>query len=261
MWKAAGLTSTPTTLTDLQADGQKLAAGKGNNFSAMYFPGRYQYAALPFVYDTGGSIAVQNGDKWTGNLSSAQSQAGLNNWASFVKAVSHAPADVDETNLPDVFGQGHTAMIIGQGWMVGSISKTYPKIADQIGAFPMPGTNGPMPVFLGGSNLVASAGSKHADLAYDWIKLMTGAKYQGLLATNGLLPNTTSLSDKVTGITATELAAASKSWFTPTSPKWSDVDNSKTLMDMFQAIASGHASVADAAKQADDTINQKLAGA
>jgi N,N'-diacetylchitobiose transport system substrate-binding protein len=261
MWKAAGLSTPPTTLAQLRTDGQKLAAGKGNDFSAMYFPGRYQYAALPFVYDTGGSIAVLNGDKWTANLSSPASQAGLTNWATFVKAVSHAPADADETNLQDVFGQGHTAMIIGQGWMVGAIGKTYPKIADQIGAFPMPGTNGPMPVFLGGSNLVASAGSKHADLAYDWIKLMTGTKYQTALATNGLLPNTSSLSNAVKGITAVELAAASKSWFTPTSPKWSDVDNSKTLMDMLQAIASGHATVAQAAKQADDTIDQKLAGA
>ena len=55
-----------------------------------------------------------------------------------------------------------------------------------------------------------------------------------------------------------ELQAAAKSWFTPTSTKWSDVDNAKTLMDMLQSIASGHATVADATKQADKTIDQML---
>jgi N,N'-diacetylchitobiose transport system substrate-binding protein len=174
--------------------------------------------------------------------------------------VSKAPADADETNIADVLGQGHTAMIIGQGWMVGSIAKTYPKLKDQIAAFAMPGTSGPMPVFLGGSNLAASAGSKNADLAYEWIKLMSGAKYQTTLAGGGLLPNTTSLSTAVSGITAIELQAAAKSWFTPTSTKWSDVDNAKTLMDMLQSIASGHSTVADATRQADKTIDQMLAG-
>ncbi len=258
LWQKAGLTAAPQTLADLQAAGAKLMAQGGTGFSGLYFPGRYQYAALPFVYDTGGAIAARSGDKWTASLSSPQSQAGLTNWSNFVKAVSRAPADADETNISDVFGQGHTAMIIGQGWMVGAIGKTYPKLKDQLGAFPMPGTAGPMPVFLGGSNLVSSAGSRDKDLAYEWIKAMTGVKYQTLLAQNGLLPNTTSLSSAVTGITATELQAAQKSWFTPTSTKWSDVDNAKTLMDMLQAIASGHASVADAAKQADTTIDQTL---
>jgi N,N'-diacetylchitobiose transport system substrate-binding protein len=258
LWAKAGLTGTPTTLAQLQDAGAKLQAAGGKDFSGLYFPGRYQYAALPFVYDTGGAVATRSGDKWTASLSSPQSQAGLTNWATFVKAVSRAPADADETNLQDVFGQGHTAMIIGQGWMVGAIAKAYPKLADQLGAFAMPGTNGPMPVFLGGSNLVASAGSKHGDLAYAWIKLMSGTKYQTQLASGGLLPNTTSLSSAVSGITAVELQAASRSFFTPTSTKWSDVDNAKTVMDMFQAIASGHATVAAAAEQADTAIDQML---
>ena len=231
LWKKAGLTTTPTTLAELQTDGEKLKASGGKDFSGLYFPGRYQYAALPFVYDAGGSIATKSGDKWTADLSSPQSQAGLNAWASFVKSVSVAPADADETNISDVLGQGHTGMIIGQAWMVGGLEKTYPKLSGQIAAFPMPGSAGPMPVFLGGSNLVASAAGQHADLAYDWIKLMTGTKAQTSLAANGLMPNTTSLSSAVTGITAIQLKAATHSWFTPESTKWSDVDNDKVLMD------------------------------
>lgn len=260
LWKKAGLTALPTTLTEWKAAGQALQKSGGKDFSGVYFPGRYQYAALPFVYDTGGTIATRSGDTWTANLSSPQSLTGLNNWADFVRSVSRAPADTDETNLADVLGKGHAGMIIGQAWMVGGLQKDYPKLADEFGAFAMPGTAGPMPVFLGGSNLAASAAGRHQDLAYDWIRLMTGTTAQTALVKSGLLPNTTSLADAATGITAVQLQAARHSWFTPTSTKWSDVDNNKVIMDMFQSIASGHASVADAAKKADQSIEQVLNG-
>jgi len=258
LWQAAGLTAEPTTLAELKDAGAKLMAKGGKDFSGLYFPGRYQYAALSFVYDAGGTIATQSGEKWTAGLSSAQAQQGLTNWADFIKAVSKAPADVDEANLQDVLGQERTAMIIGQAWMVGQIKNKYPKIADQLAAFPMPGTQGTMPVFLGGSNLVSAAGSKHPELAYEWIKMMAGTKYQTQLGQAGLMPNTTSLESAVTGITLIQLKAASRSWFTPTSTQWSNVDNAKVLMDMLQAIASGDKTVAEAAAEADQKINDML---
>jgi N,N'-diacetylchitobiose transport system substrate-binding protein len=260
LWAKAKLTAAPTDLAGLKDAAVKLAAAGGKDFSGLYFPGRYQYAALPFVYDTGGAIATKDGDKWKASLSSPESQKGLANWADFVKAASKAPADADETNLPDVMGQNKTAMIIGQAWMVGLIGKNYPALADKLDAFPVPGTSGPMPVFLGGSNLAASAAGKHQDLAYEWIKLMTGTKYQTALGKAGLLPNTTSLDSAVTGITAVQLKAASKSWFTPTSTKWSNVDNAKVIQDMFQAIAKGDKTVEAAAKDADAKIDQILGG-
>ncbi|MFI5839921.1 extracellular solute-binding protein [Catenuloplanes sp. NPDC051500] len=258
LWQKAGLSAEPATLPELRAAGEKLQQANGGDFSGLYFPGRYQYAALPFLYDTGGVIATRNGDRWSGALSTPQAQAGLTNWADLVKAVSKAPADVDETNLPDVLAQGTAGMIIGQAWMVGSIGKEHPELADQLAAFPVPGTSGPMPVFLGGSNLASAAASRHQDLAYDWIRLMTGTKYQTLIAQGGLLPNSTSLSGAVTGITKIQMDAAARSWFTPTSVKWSDVDNAQVLMDMLQSIAAGDATVAEATKKADDQINQML---
>jgi N,N'-diacetylchitobiose transport system substrate-binding protein len=258
LWKKAGLDALPTTLAELTTAGEKLRAKGGKDFSGLYFPGRYQYAALPFVYDAGGTIATKNGDRWTAGLSSPQSQAGLSAWADFVKRVSVAPADADETNIADVLGQGHAGMIIGQAWMVGKLGTDYPELKDEIAAFAMPGSSGPMPVFLGGSNLVASAAGRHPELAYDWIKQMAGTKAQTALAGAGLLPNTTSLASAVTGITAIQLQAAQNSWFTPTSTKWSDVDNNKVLMDMFQSIAAGHASVPEAAKKADAAIDATL---
>lgn len=260
LWAQAGLTTPPKTLPELTAAALKLQAKGGKDFSGLYFPGRYQYAALPFVYDAGGAIAKKQGDGWKATLSSDKSRAGLTAWSDLIKATSKAPADADETNLPDIMGQNRTAMMLGQAWMVPLISEKYPALAKQLDAFPMPGSDGPMPVFLGGSNLTAAAAGRNQDLAYEWIKLMTSSKYQTMIGQNGMLPNTTSLRSAVSGITAVQLEAAGKSWFTPTSTRWSNVDNARVVQDMLQAIAAGDKTVDEATKDADAKIDQLLSG-
>ena len=259
LWQQAGLGATPTTLAQLESDSAKLiSANPATDFSALYFPGRYQYAALPFVLDAGGGIATQRDGRWVGTLESPKSQAGLRTWADFVGKVSRAPADRDETSDVDALGSGRAAMIIDQGVTASAVAKKYPTLGDQLGVFPMPGEGGPMPVFLGGSNLVVPAASKHADLAAAWIQLLTGTQYEGLLGQSGLVPNSTGLSTIVSGVTAVELTAASRSWFTPASTRWSAVDNDNVIQDMLQAIYSGTTSVSVATTAADAKINQLL---
>ncbi|QUQ62462.1 extracellular solute-binding protein [Kutzneria sp. CA-103260] len=259
LWQQAGLGQPPATLAQLEADAAKLTAtNKAADFSALYFPGRYQYAALPFVLDAGGTVATQQNGKWTGTLSSPKSQAGLRTWADFVAKVSRAPADKDETTDVDALGSGRAAMIIDQGTTAGAVAKKYPTLGDQLGVFAMPGATGPMPVFLGGSNLVVPKASRQADLAAQWIRLLTGTQYEGLLGQSGLVPNSTGLSALVSGVTAVELAAAAKSWFTPLSTRWSAVDNANVIQDMLQSIADGQAGVAEASAAADTKITQLL---
>ena len=64
-YKAAGITKTPKTLAEFNAANAKLIAkfggSKNPNYSAVYFPGRYWYAAMSFVYDYGGQIAKTQG--------------------------------------------------------------------------------------------------------------------------------------------------------------------------------------------------------
>jgi N,N'-diacetylchitobiose transport system substrate-binding protein len=259
LWKQAGLGDPPVTLTQLETDAARLTAtNKATDFSALYFPGRYQYAALPFVLDAGGAVATQQGGKWVGALESPKSQVGLRNWADFVAKVSRAPADKDETSDVDALGTGRAAMIIDQGVNASAVAKKYPSLGEQLGVFPMPGTNGPMPVFLGGSNLVVPAASRQTDLASEWIRLLTGTQYEGLLGQSGLVPNSTGLSTFVSGVTAVELTAAGRSWFTPLSTRWSAVDNANVIQDMLQSIAGGRATVANAAATADAKITQLL---
>lgn len=259
LWQQAGLTQPPKTVPELKADALRLmAANPAPDFSGLYLPGRYQYAALSFVFDAGGGIATQQDGKWVGTLSSAKSQTGLQNWANLATAVSKGAPDADETSNVDQLGAGKAAMVIGQGSTVAQAAQKYPKLGEQLGVFPMPGANGPMPVFLGGSNLVVPKSSKHADLAAEWIRLLTGTQFEGLLGQSGLVPNSTGLAPLVGGITAVELTAAEHSWFTPASPKWSAVDNANVVQNMLQAIRSGWVSPADAAATADAKIAQLL---
>src|SRR6266705_4332357 len=190
----------PTSMDDLLTVGQKLMTAHSSdpNFSALYFPGKYWYAALPFVWDFGGNIATQSGSKWTGALNSSSSQQGLTTLSNIVSQLSRADKSGDEAKQDAAFAQGHIAMIIANGWEVGVIldaKSGNPALKDQLGAFPIPSHNAgsTAPVFLGGSDLGISAKSKHQDLAQAWIASLTGNKHMAEMATvGGVIPNTTS---------------------------------------------------------------------
>src|SRR5438128_6215259 len=170
----------PTSMDELLAAGQKLMAAHSMdpNFSALYFPGKYWYAALPFVWDFGGDIATQSVGKWQGSLNSDSAQQGLTKLNSLVAALSRADKTGDEAKQDAAFAQGHIAMIIANGWEVGVITDPKagdPSLKDKLGAFPTPShTAGQTaPVFLGGSDLGVAAKSQHRDLANEWVATFT----------------------------------------------------------------------------------------
>ena len=265
MFDAAGAT-VPTSMDDLLTAGQKLMAKYGSDprFSALYFPGKYWYAAAPFVWDFGGDIATQSGSQWTGAINSANSQQGLTVLKNLVTQLSRADKTGDELKQDQAFAQGHIAMIIANGWEVGVI--TDPKAGDptllpKLGAFPIPSHNAGQtaPVFLGGSDLGIAAKSQHQDLAREWIKLLGGTKFQSQMVTvGGVIPNTTSLVSLSSGLPAIFAAAAKNSRFTPNSPNWANVESANVLQDMLVAIFTNKASISDATKTASDKITQIL---
>ena len=180
LFAKAGITTLPTDRAGLVAAMAKLQAkyGSDKQFSALYFPGQYWYAALPFIWDEGGEVAVQDNGQWKGTLDSQQSQAGLSALKDIVTKYSKAPVNGNENdNDPAVpLGEGKAAMIIDPGWKVGVVTKNKPALKNQIGVFPIPGKTADKtaPVFLGGSNLSVAEGSDAPDLAYEWIKLLAG---------------------------------------------------------------------------------------
>jgi N,N'-diacetylchitobiose transport system substrate-binding protein len=267
LFAKAGITTLPTDRASFVAAMGKLQAkfGSDKQFSALYFPGQYWYAALPFIWDEGGEVAVQDNGQWKGALDSAQSQAGLSALKDMVTKYSKAPVNGNENdNDPAVpLGEAKAGMIIDAGWKVGTVEKAHPNLKGQIGVFAVPSKNPGQtaPVFLGGSNLAVSAGSDAPDLAYEWIKILAGTKAQTDLATTGgVIPNSTALltlhaKDPILSVFDT---AAKNSRSTPSTPKWANVESGTVLQDMLVAIFSGKKSVADATGDATEAITKTL---
>src|SRR6059058_947864 len=264
---SAGVTP-PDSLDSLLTAGQKLMAAHSSdpNFSALYFPGKYWYAALPFVWDFGGDIATQSSGKWQGSLNSDTSQQGLVKLQSLVSSLSRADKTGDEAKQDAAFAQGHIAMIIANGWEVGVITDPKagnPALKDQLGAFPIPSHNAGQtaPVFLGGSDLAVAAGSKHTDLANAWIGLLTGQKHMADMATvGGVIPNTTSLLGLGTGLNQVFFGAAKNSRFVPNSKNWASVENANVLPDMLVKIFTKQQTIPDATGSASSRITSILNG-
>lgn len=267
LFEQAGI-EVPTTLDEFVEAGVALqeANAATPNFSGIYFPGRYWYAALPFIWEAGGDIAVREGDQWVGTLATDESVAGLEVVQRIMDEASNAPADGDESQDHIAFCNGEAGMLMGPGWKVGQIlgeEDGCPEMDGKIGAFALPGTEPgtTAPVFLGGSNLAVSANSEHPDLAVDLLRVMVGEEYQQEFAALGVLPARLSLLDEVTGDEAAvaQAEAATNSRFVPSSENWAAVESAAVLPDMLVAIAQG-GDVAAEAQRADEAIAAALNG-
>jgi N,N'-diacetylchitobiose transport system substrate-binding protein len=268
-YKAAGIKSTPKSLAQFMADGRKLMKkyGKDSSYSAVYFPGKYWYFAMSFVYDYGGQIAVQKGGKWKATLNTPRAIAALNQVKKVFTQLSRASKTGDEANPQQslVFSKGKVGSFIGNGWewpyaldeKLGN-----PALAPVVGAYPMPShTPGKiMPGFLGGSDLAVPVTTKNQSLAVDWIKAFTSTAAESEIAKAGNIANTTSL--LAYNASNPKLApfarAAKSSWFVPTSPNWANVENANVLQDMLVKIFTGRATVKAAANTASSQITRIL---
>jgi N,N'-diacetylchitobiose transport system substrate-binding protein len=246
----------------------KYGGKKDPNYSAVYFPGRYWYAAMSFVYDFGGQIAATRNGKWVGTLDSKRSLAGLNAWKRAALTLSRANKSGDEAHPQQalVFAKGSVGQFIGNGWewpyaldpKLGN-----PGLKDSINAYPMPShTKGKyMPTFLGGSNLGVPITSKNKALAADWIAAYTSSANETLMATaGGVIPNTTSLA-KVNAAKPTLAPfaeAAKSSWFVPSTPNWANVESANVLQNMLTAILRQPGKTQVYASKASDQITQIL---
>ncbi|MFC4506490.1 MULTISPECIES: extracellular solute-binding protein [Streptomyces] len=261
----AGVKSVPTTYAELTAALDKVQKKQGSKFSAWYQPTRDWYAAMSFVYDAGGSIAVESGGQWKGNLSSADSIKGLNEFKNVVDKYMHGDKTKDESDRYIVYGQGKSGMIFAPAWEGATAAakendKTG-KLAGNVENFVMPGPSGKnLPVFLGGSDLAVPVKSDAQALAAEWINAFTGPSGQKGLIAKGNLPNNktdlaTLKNDPATAVPAT---AAESNWFVPMAPGWGQVEKAQVLQNMLQSIGTGKKSVEDAAKEADAAIDKVI---
>jgi len=258
----------PTTIDEMLAAGKKLKEDNASipNFSGIYLPGKNWFEALPFLWANGGDIAVKDGSKWTGKLSSPESIKGLTELQQFIQQTSGAPIDGDDSKDYIAFCNGEVGMMPAPGWKPGQIVNTddgCPAMADKIGAFAHPGltANSTAPAFLGGSNLAVSAKSPHPDLAVDFLKVITSPGYQKQFAAQGTIPALKSLLPDVSGSESAvaQAKASENSRFVPSSENWAAVEATSILPDMIVAISGGADVKAEAAK-ADAAIEGILNG-
>jgi N,N'-diacetylchitobiose transport system substrate-binding protein len=258
----------PTTLDELEAVAAALSETKGtveDGYSAFYFPGKYWYGALPFVWTTGGDIATQDGDEWVGQIDSAESREGLGILKNLVDTYSTAPKDGDETKNWEVFQEDNIGMVIDSWWAPGAVVGTNEDFADKVGVFPLPGVTADetAPVFFGGSDLAVSQQCADQGLAVEWVKIMTSEPIQTQLAAEGgVIPNNEASFAGHEGndflLAADEAAKVSR--FTPVSPNWGNVEAEAVLPDMLVKIFTGQATIDEATADASASIADLLNG-
>ncbi|GAA2124323.1 extracellular solute-binding protein [Kitasatospora saccharophila] len=251
LFEKAGVTTPPTTLTELKAALDKVKADNAGtaNFSALYLPGKNWYTAVSFgagSYGVDGVIGKSSGGKWTSTLTDPKFVEGVNTWNELQKAYSVGGTTVDETDQDARMAQGNIAAIVGNGWEVGSVidpKNGNPDLKDKLATIALPGAaaGDPTPAFLGGSDLAVPEKAKNAALGATFLQIFTNTAQQTALAKHAI-PNAKNLVDAFKAADpaneAAGNAAQGKTWFIPNSPMWSGT-NETELKNALSAIAAG----------------------
>jgi N,N'-diacetylchitobiose transport system substrate-binding protein len=269
LWAKDGITSVPTTYEQLTADLDTIKSkNTASDFSAMYYPGQYWYAGLGFVWDAGGSIATGSGTSWKGDFSSAASQQGLSDFKTFQNAYSSVASRTLNTDTPSqdtIFADGQASAIVANSWEIGTVEATKKLAAADLGTFPFPGKSGKnQPVFLGGSDWGIAAKSKNAALAKLWVKIAASPSIQSkyVFGHDGWIPNSVqgsaAAATTTSPLNAAFFTSAKISNPTPAAAGWLTIEGDNSITQFFQNVATGSASVSDAATAYDSHLETAL---
>ena len=258
----AFVTEAPATLDDYIAKAKELAAANPGK-SGIYFAGQDWYNALPFIWENGGEIAVQDGEEWDAQLSSDESVAGLLQVQDLMTTASVAPKDGDNAEPWTPYCEGSSIQFSAPNWALGLASECEtdnPPAAPFV--YALPGMDGDAAeVFAGGSNIGVSAKSANPDLAKSALEIILSDEFQTIYGENGLVPAKKSLASTL-GTDEVALAigeAAGNAKLTPASPNWAEVEAARILEDFFVKIAQG-GDVAALAADVDVQIEEILNG-
>jgi N,N'-diacetylchitobiose transport system substrate-binding protein len=259
----AGITKPPATWQELLADVQTIATKHASdpNFSAFHMPGSYPYGGLPFVYDAGGQIATQSGDKWTATLSAPEAQKGLANWKALIDAGYKGDRTKTNVNSYVQLVSGTAAMFYDSSGQMSAVfgAKGDPALKDKIGTFPLPSPTHAgqvVPPFMGGSDLAVPKSAKHPNWSKAWIKAFTSADIEQQIVAGGFLANSKTISSS-DPLMAAFSASMAHTWFVPLAKNWAQVEKDKIINQLLVDVATGK-SIADATKAADAAIEKDL---
>jgi N,N'-diacetylchitobiose transport system substrate-binding protein len=263
IWAKAGIKDTPKTRDEFFGDLE--AIGKKTDAEPLYLPGQNWYFFDGLTIGQGADLVKKDGDKYVSNLGDPKVAKAMEIYKKYA-SYSKAPKDKDEATPQQatIFAKGKTGAFIGMGWEAGTAVQANKAIEKDLGYFTIPGETAGKPegVFLGGSNLAVAQNSKKQALAKEFLKIALSDRYEGELAKlNGVIPNKESLESNLKGNGAAEAAApaAAVGGTTPLIPEWAAVENTPNPIKSYMTAVLNGKSPADAAKQVEGEINERLA--
>ncbi|MFP3715158.1 sugar ABC transporter substrate-binding protein [Puerhibacterium sp. TATVAM-FAB25] len=267
LFEGAGI-EPPTTWDELKAAAEALKA-KYPDKIAVAVPGDAEFTVYPWVWGAGGEVATQEGDTWTSELDSAESQEGISFWTGLAaEGLSSTGATTwKETDVLDAFAQGDVGMAVMGSWTPNAVVEANPDMEGKFAAVPIPGKDGGIaPSVLGGSHLSMFSTAEDKALAFAFIKMMTTGEFaQKWGEEAGYFPGQTSLLEE-TMASDDPLVAPFVQQFVeggasvPASPNFGAVQAKKTTGTMMQSILSGQSDVATATKAAAEEMTSLLNG-
>ena len=230
----------PATLDDFVSSAKALTAANPGK-SGFDFAGADWYDALPFIWESGGEVAVQDGDNWDAQLSSEASVAGLLHVQDLMMNASLAPKNGDDAEPWTRYCENQAIQFSAPKWAVGpACESATPPAAPFV--YALPGMAGAAAqVFASGSNIGISAKSADPELAKSALRIILSDEFQTIYGENGLIPAKKSLASTL-GDTPEAMAfteAAGNAKLTPAAPNWVEVEASHVLEDFFVQIALG----------------------
>ena len=276
-FKAAGITSPPTTWAQLATDAQKLMAKS---------PGTYGIDAITddtnafasFIWGAGGQVATQSNGTWTADLTTPADEAAIRFYVSLYRTDHLSPSKyIGQTELGNTgstsggantdFGLGKLDMYIDGPWATSTMPANSTDKANWA-SFPIPSQNGPnpAPVFAGGSDLAVFKTSKYQQADWDLISVMDNTANSTSFANlQGFFPPYTA--ELTGGVYKTQkfmsgfATAAANSQVSPLNAKnWPTADTGKYFIipDMLKALMNGapfDSTVAAANSQLQTVLN------
>lgn len=253
----AGITSAPTTWAQLVADAQKLQ----KKFPGTYgidAPTNFTNGIVSFIWGAGGQVASQQNGKWTAQLTSPASEAGIKFFVDLYKQYHLSPSKyIGQTELGNPgatsgganedFALGKLDLYIDGPWASGEFPKNAVDKSNWA-SFPIPSQNGsnPAPAFAGGSDLGVWSSSKYQTADWDLLSVMDSeANATSFANLQGFFPPFTS---KLTGgayagspLMSGFAKAASNTQISPLNAKnWSVSDETDLIIPtMIKALMQG----------------------
>jgi multiple sugar transport system substrate-binding protein len=201
LFKNAGITSPPKTMSELTADAKKLTVPDGNSFKVVGFdPAQGFYENAPAHYgplfganwvdDDKSAIAKNPG--WVEFM---QWQKGLIDFYGFDKLRRWQAGAGDEFSASNAFERGKLAMAIDGEYRTAFIKAEHPDL--DYGTAPMPVADSHPELYGAGyvtGNIIGiPKSSKHKDAAWELVKYLTTDQHALAVLSNGLrnVPTTT----------------------------------------------------------------------